>query len=319
MTSTPLADVELVTFDCFGTLLDWRAGFSRLTAGQGDFAAFLAASELRQRTGTPVLPYRRLLAEAARAAHPGLDAGEVERWALRFGEASAFPEVRPALTRLQGSCRLGVLSNCDALHQLQVVSQLGIAWDVCVTAEQLGAYKPTARAWDAAVAEVEARGFERSRWLHVSAWDDYDLAPARERGIATAWVARPGGLAPPEGSSDLRFPTLTALVDALTSARGGPYVYVVEASCPDAAEAERFVAWMREKHLEELVACRGFTGGDVVRLGETRVRCTYRLRRASDLTRYFAEDAPRLRAEGVALFGATVTFARVDGRVVEAR
>lgn len=225
-----LGGVDLVTFDCFGTLVDWTAGLADLGLGTERWAQFLHESELRQRPhrrDAAFIPYRQLLEQVAAALAPDLSTEAHAAFARRFGELPLFPDVREAMALLSQCVAIGVVSNCDALHQLDVTRQLGVPWDVCVTAEELGAYKPTDPAWDGAVALVEAAGFSRDRWLHVSAWDDYDLVPAAMRGVATCWIGREGGVPPALGACDLLFADLTTLAEAVASAKRGPILHEV--------------------------------------------------------------------------------------------
>lgn len=225
-----LGGVDLVTFDCFGTLVDWTAGLAELGVGPERMPQFRNECELRQRPhrrGAAFIPYRQLLEQVAAAVAPDLPAETHAAFARRFGELPLFPDVREAMGLLSQCVAIGVVSNCDAVHQLDVSRQLGVPWDVCVTAEELGAYKPTDPAWDGAVALVEAAGFSRDRWLHVSAWDDDDLAPAAMRGVATCWIGREGGVAPALGACDLLFADLTTLAEAFASAKRGPILHEV--------------------------------------------------------------------------------------------
>ena len=85
----------------------------------------------------------------------------------------------------------GVLANSDANHQLDVTSNLRLAWDVVITSAEIRASKPSERAWDAAVRMGVARtAVPRDAWLHVSAFGKLDLEPARGRGLRTCHVRR---------------------------------------------------------------------------------------------------------------------------------
>src|SRR5581483_7475372 len=120
---------------------------------------------------------------------------------------------------------------------------------------ELEAYKPTDRAWDRAIQIVERRGYDRNRWLHVSAWDDYDLAPAAARGIRTAYLPRPGGVPPQQ--VDARFDDLLHLARSFADAKHGPILYEVECKAKDVETMQRFVRWMQDEHLAQIRAFPG--------------------------------------------------------------
>lgn len=314
-----LAQVDLVTFDCFGTLVDWRQALPALGVDVARMPQFLRESERRQRPDrrdAAFVPYRRLLEDVGAALRPDVDPIEVARWARRFGELPFFDDVVAAIGLLSSVVHVGVVSNCDAVHQLDVSRRLGVPWDVCVVAEELEAYKPTDRAWDRAVALVTARGYDPGRWLHVSAWDDYDLAPATARGIRTAFIARPGGVAPQRGGTDLVFDDVLGLSRATATSKGGPIHYEVEAEATDADTFERLLGWLVDEHLADVRACAGVGAAELVQLDGLRARGVYRFESRAAFARYLERDAPRLRARTRELFADhEVRFTRIEGVV----
>ena len=249
---------------------------------------------------------------------PELDATRAASWARTFGELPFFDDTVAALRLLGGVVDVGVISNCDVVHQIDVERRLGRPWDFCVTAEELGAYKPTDRAWDAAIAKVVGRGYELDRWLHVSAYDDFDLLPAGARGVRTAYVPRPGGVEPAAAGVDLRVSDLHELARTIAAHKlAGPIAYEVEAEAARADVAARFHAWMIGEHLAAVRACAGVRGAELLRLDETRFRATYRFRTHAAFERYLERDAPRLRARAAELFAAgEVAFRRSDALVL---
>jgi 2-haloacid dehalogenase len=134
------------------------------------------------------------------AARMGAEAGN---WPL-------FPDSREALRRMKRIAALAATTNSDRAHGEQVQAQLGFRLDAWICAEEVRAYKPDRRIWDA-VAQRLGRPFDRS-WWHVSAYADYDLRTARELGLTCVFVQRPHSRA---GDADLRVPDLTALADRL--------------------------------------------------------------------------------------------------------
>lgn len=320
--SGPLAvleGLELVTFDCFGTLVDWAQALPSLGLDTSRMPQFLKESERRQRPDRrdkPFMPYRALLQEVGEAMRPDLDLEEIARWARRFGELPFFEDTIPAIQLLGSVVDVGVITNCDPLHQLDVTRRLGRSWDVCVVADELEAYKPTDKAWDRAIQRVMDRGYDRDRWLHVSAWDDYDLAPAAARGLRTGFVPRPGGVAPQLGSFDVAFADLLALARGVAEAKEGPFAYEVEAEVSGLEVMARYVEWLSSEHLGEIRKLPGVRRAELVTVDGLRARSVYRFTSRSTFDRYIERDAPRLRARGRELFSEEeVRFSRTTGIV----
>lgn len=315
-----LESITLVTFDVFGTLVDWQKALPALGVGLEKMPVFLRESERQQRPqkrDAPFVEYRSLLERVGTVLRPDLPFETVRRWARGFGELPFFSDTVAAIQLLGAVVDVGVISNCDAVHQLDVSRRIGRPWEVCVVAEELEAYKPTDRAWDRAVQLVERRGYDRQRWLHVSAWDDYDLAPAAARGIHTAYVPRPGGLAPQQ--VDVRFDDLLHLARSVAGAKKGPLVYEVEAHAKTPEILERFVTFMRDEHLAQVRACPGVRSARLLRLDDLRVRASYSFGDRGSYARYLEKDAPKLRTRGRELFSESeVSFTRSEATVLHA-
>ena len=315
-----LESLDLVTFDCFGTLIDWQQALPALGVGLDRMPIFLRESELYQRPqrrDAPFIDYRGLLEHVGGVLRPDLPTATIHRWARGFGELPFFADTIPSVLMLGAVVDVGVVSNCDAVHQLDVCRRIGRAWDVAAVAEELEAYKPTDRAWDRAVAFVEQRGYDRARWLHVSAWDDYDLAPAAARGVRTGYVPREGGVPPRKGSVDVRFTDLGHLARAIASAKQGPLLFEVAARAKSPEVMDRFIAFMIDEQLGAVRKCKGVRYAELIRLDAVSARCDYRFTARSAYTRYLEKDAPRLRARGRELFSEEeLDFVRLEARVL---
>lgn len=315
-----LADVDLVTFDCFGALVDWTTALPALGVEPARMPQFLAESVRLQRPAqrdAPFLSYREVLARVGGVLRPDLDGARLSSWARGFGELAFFDDAVAAIRLLGGVVDVGVISNCDVVHQLDVERRLGRPWDLCVTAEELGAYKPSDRAWDAAIARVLARGYELDRWLHVSAWDDYDLLPAGARGVRTAHVPRPGASEPAAAAVDLHFSDLRELARTVAAAKQGPVSYDVEVEAKSAEIAARYHAWMLGEHLTAVRACAGVRAAELLRFDERRFRSSYRFRTRAAYERYLERDAPELRARASELFAeGELVFRRSEALVL---
>jgi len=230
MTDRQLQDFEILTFDCYGTLIDWETGIVRaLRSALGEVAAAAGDERLLELyagheatlEARPYLPYRAVLAGAARGV--GADLGgapgdeALRGFAESVGDWPAFPDSVDALARLKQHFRLGVITNCDTDLFARSNVRLGVAFDWVITAEQLGSYKPNPRNFELALEQI---GGDRSRHLHVAQSLFHDHVPARTFGIRTAWIDRshdrPGsGATPPaEATPDFTFPDMASFAAA---------------------------------------------------------------------------------------------------------
>ena len=191
---------SLLTFDIFGTVLDWRAGlgdhdFDRLVDVQGE----LEQGRFR--------PYAEIVAESLVRVRR-IDVVSAARMGAEVGTWPLFPDSREALRRMQRTAMLAATTNSDRAHGEQVQAQLGFRFDAWICAEEVRAYKPDRRIWEAASRKL-GKPFDRS-WWHVSAYADYDLRTARELGLTCVFVRRPHSR---PGPSDVTVPDLAALAD----------------------------------------------------------------------------------------------------------
>jgi 2-haloacid dehalogenase len=223
---------EALTFDCYGTLIDWEAGIATglraLLSGSGlrlrpeteELLERYAGHEAKLEAG-PYLRYREILAEAARAVARGYGvepaAEAVDEFAASVGDWPAFLDSAAALARLAERFRLGVITNCD--DDLFALSnrRLGVTFDWVITAEQAGSYKPNPRNFELAFERIDV---PRERILHVAQSLFHDHVPAKALGITTAWIDRrrdrPGfGATPPaEATPDVTLPDMASLAEA---------------------------------------------------------------------------------------------------------
>jgi 2-haloacid dehalogenase len=224
---------DALTFDCYGTLIDWEAGISAGLRAivephgvEADDEALLAAyatAEAELEAGH-YLPYRTILAVAARrvAGGLGLEIGDDE--AARFGDSvgewPAFPDSTQSLKRLRRRFRLGVLTNCDDDLFARSNRRLGVDFDWVLTAQQLGAYKPNPHNFEALRDRLHRDGVAAGRILHVAQSLYHDHVPAKRLGFHTVWINRrqdqPGSGATPAASAvpDATFPSMAAFADA---------------------------------------------------------------------------------------------------------
>ena len=216
MAPVDLDSFEVLSFDCYGTLIDWEGGM--LAAMRPVLEAHGVAAddeELLERYGAheaaleagPYQPYAEIVASALRGI--GVDLGfeatdaEASAFAASVAEWPPFPDSPAALERLAERFRLAVITNCD--DELFAGSQrlLGRDFDWVITAEQVRAYKPDRRVFELAFGRI---GVGRDRILHVAQSLFHDHVPAREFGLSSVWVdrrkGRSGGGATPAADAE---------------------------------------------------------------------------------------------------------------------
>jgi 2-haloacid dehalogenase len=195
---------KLLTFDIFGTVLDWYAGI-----GERDFDRIVdLQGELEQQR---FRSYTEIMAESLIRVRR-VDAVTAARIASEIGNWPLFPDSREALRRIRRVAPCAATTNSDRAQGEQVQAQLGFRLDGWICAEDVRAYKPDRRIWEAASRKME-RPFDRS-WWHVSAYADYDLRTARELGLTCVFVQRPHSRS---GPADVTVPDLTALAEIVES------------------------------------------------------------------------------------------------------
>ena len=233
MTAIDWERVEVLTFDCYGTLIDWEAGIlAGLRPLAGGTGAGISDDALLERYGAaeavieagPYRRYREVLARAGEAVCRDLGAAPDDAALAAFGGSvvdwPAFPDSAVALARLKERYRLGVITNCDDDLFAASNRRLGVTFDEIVTAQQVGAYKPSHRGFEAM---FERLAVPRDRILHVAQSLFHDHVPARQLGLASAWIDRrhgrdgAGATPPAEAAPDLTAPSMAAFAElALT-------------------------------------------------------------------------------------------------------
>jgi 2-haloacid dehalogenase len=231
-----LTDFKVLSFDCYGTLIDWETGIlaalrpllSRSGAASDNDAilAEFAAHESAQQAATPDLPYAALLTRvhARLAAAWGVadDPAEAARFGASVGDWPAFPDTVAALAMLQKRYRLVILSNVDRDSFQATRPRLGVPFDAIYTAQDIGSYKPDPRNFAYLIERLAADGFQKSELLHVAQSLYHDHAPANAIGIASAWIDRRqgatgwGATAPPPAGVryDFRFNSLAEFAES---------------------------------------------------------------------------------------------------------
>ncbi len=206
---------EILSFDCYGTLIDWETGILAALAplltrhgrevSSADLLEAFAALETEAERA-PYRPYAVVLREVVEGlGHRfGFTPTQAERGALlaSLKDWPPFPDTRDALHALKTKYRLAVVSNIDDDLFEATARALGVEFDWVVTARQAGSYKPSLDTFRQALSRFDA---PKRRVLHVAQSLFHDIAPARSLGLATVRVdryrGRPGtGATPPAAS-----------------------------------------------------------------------------------------------------------------------
>ena len=225
---------DVLTFDTYGTLIDWEAGLLTAArpvlaahgaaAGDEQFLERYAAHEAALEAG-PYMSYRQVLGRALQAVGADLgfapSAAEVAAFSGSVAAWPAFPDSADALARLHTRFRLAVITNCDDELFARSEQRLGLRFDWVVTAQQARSYKPAAGPFELAFATIDA---PRERILHVAQSRFHDHVTAKALGMTTVWVDRrhgregSGATPPADAAPDLTVPDMRTLADIAVGA-----------------------------------------------------------------------------------------------------
>lgn len=218
---------EVITFDCYGTLINWEEGIlnclrpilarhnksaddATILKLFGDFEANAEQGDYRR--------YRQVLESVVRGfgGHFGFAPASEESKSLPESLANwkPWPDTVAALHQLQQRFRLCIISNVDDDLFAATQPQLEVKFDHVVTAQQAKAYKPSLKIFELALSRV---GVPAHRILHAGQSIYHDVIPAQSLGLATVWVNRPsarkgvGAVKATEGRPDLEVSSLSEL------------------------------------------------------------------------------------------------------------
>jgi 2-haloacid dehalogenase len=204
MTDKTITDYDALTFDCYGTLIDWEngmvAGLKPLTDKVGreltrdEILEAHARHESGQQARTPAKKYSDLLATVYRRL--------AEEWSVAvswdacatYGQSvknwPAFPDSHDALTYLKQHYKLVILSNVDNASFAASTEKLGVDFDAVYTAEDAGSYKPSDNNFEYMQHHLATNGIPKERILHTAESLFHDHKPANRHGLATCWIYR---------------------------------------------------------------------------------------------------------------------------------
>jgi 2-haloacid dehalogenase len=235
-----LSDFSALSFDCYGTLIDWETGIAEALCPLRERSG-IRLEELLEAYGPveheveeefPSLPYSALLEKVHARLSQRLGVAENPEEAAAFGASvgdwPAFPDAPEALRYLKRHFRLVILSNVDRQSFAKSNRRLEVEFDDILTAEEIGSYKPDLRNFEYLVERLGEVGTARAELLHVAQSLFHDHVPANRMGIASAWIDRRHGKAGsgatrmPETmpSYDFRFATLGDLAEAHRAEQG---------------------------------------------------------------------------------------------------
>jgi 2-haloacid dehalogenase len=231
-----MSDFKVLTFDCYGTLIDWETGLyaalqpllraANTPLGREQALAQFAQHEAAQQAATPAMLYPELLAEVHRrlARQWGVTLAGADH--LAFGRSvpqwPEFADTPAALQYLKRHYKLVILSNVDRESFAGSNVKLGVGFDAVCTAQDVGSYKPDPRNFRYLIDTLAKLGFGRQQILHTAQSLYHDHAPAKALGLASAWIDRRherqgwGATLPPAGTPayDFRFESLADMVAA---------------------------------------------------------------------------------------------------------
>lgn len=231
-----LTDFKALTFDCYGTLIDWESGMIEglkpLTERAGrrlsrdDILEAHARHESSQQNWTPARRYRDLLSIVYKRLAEEWGVVATAEECTAYGESvkdwPAFADSAEALRYLKQHYKLIILSNVDNKSFSFSNKKLGVDFDAIYTAEDIGSYKPSARNFDYMLEKLATIGVEKSQVLHTAESMFHDHAPANRVGLASCWIYRrhadqgfgatmhPGDMP----NVDFRFDSMADLVNA---------------------------------------------------------------------------------------------------------
>ena len=223
------AGKAVLTFDCYGTLIDWETGIAAavrpvlrahgLAVSDDRLLELYAEIEAAAEAG-PYRAYAEVLAAAMRGLGQRLGfaptPAEVVHLANSAGAWPAFPDTPAALAALRRRFKLAIISNVDDVLFAATARRLGVDFDWVVTAQQARSYKPSTAIFRVALDRI---GLPTERLVHVAQSLFHDHVPAKQLGLDTVWVnrrrGRPGfGATPPAAAQpDLEVPDLATLAD----------------------------------------------------------------------------------------------------------
>lgn len=235
-----LTDYDALSFDCYGTLIDWETGIlavlrpwadqHSLGLSDAELLSVYGKQESRAELDHPSLPYPEILARSFLAVGDELGVEVTLDDGQQLGKSvpdwPAFADSHDALVTLGRHYSLIILSNVDRISFAASNDRLGVTFDRILTAQDVGSYKPSGRNFKALLSETDRMGVDQGKLLHVAQSLFHDHVPAKDHGLPTVWIDRRGGAggwgatpAPPvDVQPDWQFTSMAAFAAAVEDA-----------------------------------------------------------------------------------------------------
>ncbi|KAF5004523.1 hypothetical protein FDECE_8978 [Fusarium decemcellulare] len=230
-----LSDFRLLSFDVYGTLIDWETGVldglkplvesNNASFSREHLLATYHEFESAQQQKTPDMKYSELLSTihpyvAERLGLPKPTAEQDKAFGASIGTWPAFPDTVDALRRLGKHYKLVVLSNVDRESFAKSNSEplQGVPFDLIITAQDVGSYKPDLKNFEYMLREVESKfGIKSAQVLQTAQSQFHDHHPAKKMGMSSSWIERPGAIMGNRENPvyNWKFDTLGDMADAL--------------------------------------------------------------------------------------------------------
>ncbi len=230
-----ISDFSALTFDCYGTLIDWESGISEalstwaksrgVAADTADLLATFGAFEAKHQAATPEALYPEILAATLRDIGSEFGAEPTTAEQIAFGRSvqdwPAFPDSAEALAYLKRHYKLVILSNIDRESFRLSNVKLEVEFDHVITAQDVGSYKPAPGHFKHMLADMAEMGIGKEQILHTAQGLFHDHVPAKQLGLTTLWINRraktEGWAAAPTQNApvkpDFEVPTMAAMVE----------------------------------------------------------------------------------------------------------
>jgi 2-haloacid dehalogenase len=232
-----LTDFKALTFDCYGTLIDWETGIlnglqplvekAHIAPSRDQVLEIFAQNEFAQEDETPSMLYSQLLSVVYKRIARSWGIAVTNEDANSFGDSvpdwPEFSDSVNALLYLKNHFKLVILSNVDRISFRASNARLQVAFDGVYTAQDIGSYKPNPRNFDYMLQRLrDDFALKKTDVLHTAQSLFHDHAAANQFGLASAWIDRRhaetgwGATKPPPGTPkyDFRFDSMAAFAEA---------------------------------------------------------------------------------------------------------
>jgi len=199
-----LTDFDVLSFDCYGTLIDWETGIraalapwrrrENIQVSDDAFVEAFGRFEWQEEEENPTMFYPEILSRVMKRMATGwgvhASPDDLKAFGRSVGNWPAFPDSSLALAYLKQHFKLVILSNIDRESFSYTNAKLGVEFDHIYTAQDIGSYKPDMENFQYLLVNLEEEGFLASRILHCAESLYHDHIPAKKLGLATNWIYR---------------------------------------------------------------------------------------------------------------------------------